>query len=145
MSLYFAIFMHFKLSRMKALTLHSSSSLKYKHWLSYKLSIKRLSISLNSSIHTAAEEYKLWCICVMLTNVKLSFLACRLKIILSGQALPKCLTLEMSHKTVRLSVRILSFIICNDEMAVQLCSHECKCIWFLFSFRYKTSLHTWLH
>lgn len=62
----------------------------------------------------------------------------RLKVVLSSQALLKCLTLEMSHKTVRLSVRIVSFIICNDEMAVQLCSHEYACP-LLRTFQYVTS------
>ncbi|KAI7791201.1 ATR-interacting protein [Triplophysa rosa] len=62
----------------------------------------------------------------------------RLKVILSSQALLKCLTPEMSHKTVRLSVRILSFIICNNEMAVQLCSHDYACP-FLRTFQYVTS------
>ncbi|XP_056614846.1 ATR-interacting protein isoform X2 [Triplophysa dalaica] len=62
----------------------------------------------------------------------------RLKVILSSQALLKCLTPEMSHKTARLSVRLLSFIICSNEMAVQLCSHDYACP-LLRTFQYVTS------
>lgn len=62
----------------------------------------------------------------------------RLKVVLSSQVLLKCLTPEMSHKTVHLSVRILSLIICNNEMAVQLCAHEYPCP-LIRLFQYVTS------
>lgn len=47
---------------------------------------------------------------------------------MSSQVLSKCLTLETSYRIVHLSVRFLSFIIYNEEIATKLCSHECKCL-----------------
>ncbi|XP_067270870.1 ATR-interacting protein isoform X2 [Pseudorasbora parva] len=58
--------------------------------------------------------------------------------VMSSQVLSKCLTLETSYRIVHLSVRFLSFIICNEEIATKLCSHECPCP-FLKIFQYVTS------
>ncbi|XP_058616823.1 ATR-interacting protein [Onychostoma macrolepis] len=62
----------------------------------------------------------------------------RLQVVMSSQVLSKCLTLETSYRIVHLSVRFLSFIIYNEEMATKLCSHEYPCP-FLKIFHYITS------
>ncbi|XP_073700814.1 ATR-interacting protein [Garra rufa] len=62
----------------------------------------------------------------------------RLQVVMSSQVLSKCLTLETSHRIVHLSVRFLSFIIYNEDMATKLCSHEYPCA-FLKTFQYITS------
>ncbi|KAK7126614.1 hypothetical protein R3I94_017948 [Phoxinus phoxinus] len=62
----------------------------------------------------------------------------RLRAVMSSQVLSKCMTLETSYRIVRLSVRFLSFIIYNEEMATKLCSHEYPCP-FLKIFQYVTS------
>ncbi|XP_016428454.1 ATR-interacting protein-like isoform X2 [Sinocyclocheilus rhinocerous] len=62
----------------------------------------------------------------------------RLQVVMSSQVLSKCLTLETSYRIVHLSVRFLSFIIYNEEMATKLCSHEYPCP-FLKMFQYVTS------
>ncbi|XP_051550169.1 ATR-interacting protein [Myxocyprinus asiaticus] len=62
----------------------------------------------------------------------------RLKDVMSSQVLTKCLTLETSCRIVHLSVRFLSFIVYNDEMATKLCSHEYPCP-LLRIFQYVTS------
>ncbi|ROL55464.1 ATR-interacting protein [Anabarilius grahami] len=62
----------------------------------------------------------------------------RLQVVMSSQVLSKCLTLETSYRIVHLSVRFLSFIIYNEEMATKLCSHEYPCP-FLKIFQYVTS------
>ncbi|XP_059399281.1 ATR-interacting protein [Carassius carassius] len=62
----------------------------------------------------------------------------RLQVVMSSQVLPKCLTQETSFRIVRLSVRFLSFIIYNEDMAAKLCSHEYPCP-FLKMFQYVTS------
>lgn len=62
----------------------------------------------------------------------------RLQVVMSSQVLCKCMTLETSYRIVHLSVRFLSFIIYNEEMATKLCSHEYPCP-FLKIFQYVTS------
>ncbi|XP_077082165.1 ATR-interacting protein isoform X1 [Siphateles boraxobius] len=62
----------------------------------------------------------------------------RLQVVMSSQVLSKCMTLETSYRIVHLSVRFLSFIIYNEEMATKLCSHEYPCP-FLKIFQYVTS------
>uniref|UniRef100_A0A673ILM2 ATR-interacting protein-like n=2 Tax=Sinocyclocheilus rhinocerous TaxID=307959 RepID=A0A673ILM2_9TELE len=62
----------------------------------------------------------------------------RLQVVMSSQVLSKCLTQETSYRIVRLSVRFLSFIIYNEDMATKLCSHEYPCP-FLKIFQYVTS------
>ncbi|KAK2906767.1 hypothetical protein Q8A67_005752 [Cirrhinus molitorella] len=62
----------------------------------------------------------------------------RLRVVMSSQVLSKCLTLETSYRIVHLSVRFLSFIIYNEDMATKLCSHEYPCP-FLKTFQYVTS------
>ncbi|XP_039546990.1 ATR-interacting protein isoform X2 [Pimephales promelas] len=62
----------------------------------------------------------------------------RLQVVVSSQVLVKCMTLETSYRIVRLSVRFLSFIVYNEEMATKLCSHEYPCP-FLKIFQYVTS------
>uniref|UniRef100_A0A672NL56 ATR-interacting protein-like n=1 Tax=Sinocyclocheilus grahami TaxID=75366 RepID=A0A672NL56_SINGR len=62
----------------------------------------------------------------------------RLQVVMSSQVLSKCLTLETSYRIVHLSVRFLSFIIYNEEMATNLCSHEYPCPFFKM-FQYVTS------
>ncbi|KAI2650587.1 ATR-interacting protein [Labeo rohita] len=59
-------------------------------------------------------------------------------VVMSSQVLSKCLTLETSYRIVHLSVRFLSFIIYNEDMATKLCSHEYPCP-FLKTFQYVTS------
>ncbi|XDV22573.1 hypothetical protein PO909_027443 [Leuciscus waleckii] len=62
----------------------------------------------------------------------------RLQVVMSSQVLSKCMTLETSYRIVLLTVRFLSFIIYNEEMARKICSHEYPCP-FLKIFQYVTS------
>ncbi|XP_043078532.1 ATR-interacting protein isoform X2 [Puntigrus tetrazona] len=62
----------------------------------------------------------------------------RLQVVMSSQVLSKCLTLETSNRIVLQSVRFLSLIIYNEEVAIKLCSHEYPCP-FLKMFQYIAS------
>ncbi|XP_056304301.1 ATR-interacting protein isoform X2 [Danio aesculapii] len=79
-----------------------------------------------------------WKILSVLAERAQDNLISRLQVVMSNSVLCKCLTLETTYRIVHLCVRFLSFIICNDEMATKLCSHDYPCP-FLKIFQYVTS------
>lgn len=64
---------------------------------------------------------------------------CRLKCVLSGQAMAHCLSLDSTYQTMSLSLMLLTALVDNDELATILCSHSVDSCLFLKIFQYLTS------